>query len=502
MQSGQHGKRVKGALEHAFNAVRAELVAENSERALSQLRAMEQKGLFPAERQWELHEFMGQILFSLSDLKAALPHLQLAWELPRSDHAARLAALSNYLMDLHYVDGISDEELYAEHRMYGTMIGDLLQFSHAKRRREKLRIGYLTPSLTDHIVLNFAIQLFAAYDRSCFEVYLYDLGRQQSDVMEWVAGMTDHYHCFAQAAAENAARRIYADGIDILFDLAGHTAGGKTLQVAAYKPAPVQISGIGYFASTGLRTVDYFLADPVLAAGTAEEGFTEELLVLPHSHFCWQPLHAAPALAHEPAEGRGVVFGSFNNFTKLSDTVLCTWAEILRRVPESRLLLKTDVFSYPDAREEALRRIMAAGIPSERVETEGTSQGYLAAYNRVDIALDPFPYPGGGTTCDALYMGVPVVTLAGESLGSRFGASLLENIGAGALIAHTEEEYIALAAALAGDPATIDALHAGLRGMMENSPVMDAAGYGSDVGTAYEAVWAFYMAKETAGGSR
>ena len=312
---------------------------------------------------------------------------------------------------------------------------------------------------------------------------------------------TEHFRNLMCCSAEEAAHAIFRDGIDILVDLAGHTAG-RTLPILAYRPAPVQIAGIGYFASTGLRTMDYFLADPVLAAGTAEEGFTEELLVLPHSHWCWQPLHAAPAPAPEPAEGRVVVFGSFNNFTKLSDTVLRTWAEILRRVPESRLLLKTDVFSCPDAREEALRRIEAAGIPSARVETEGASQDYLAAYNRVDIALDPFPYPGGGTTCDALYMGVPVVTLAGESLGSRFGASLLENIGAGALIAHTEEEYIALAAALAGDAATIDALHAGLRGMMENSPVMDAAGYGSDVGASYEAVWAFYMTKETAGGSR
>ena len=161
-------------------------------------------------------------------------------------------------------------------------------------------------------------------------------------------------------------------------------------------------------------------------------------------------------------------------------------------MPESRLLLKTDVFSCADAHTEALKRIAAVGIPCDRVDAEGSSRDYLAAYNRVDIALDPFPYPGGGTTCDALYMGVPVVTLAGESLGSRFGASLLENIGAGGLVARTEKEYISLAVALAGDAAALDALHTGLRGMMENSPVMDAARYGSDVGAAYEAVWAAY----------
>ena len=163
-------------------------------------------------------------------------------------------------------------------------------------------------------------------------------------------------------------------------------------------------------------------------------------------------------------------------------------------MPESRLFLKTDVFSYADARAEALHRMGEAGIPLDRVDTEGSSKDYLAAYNRVDIALDPFPYPGGGTTCDALYMGVPVVTLAGASLGSRFGASLLENVGAGALVARTEEEYIALAVSLAGDADIPDALHAGLRRMMENSPVMDAVGYGAAVGAAYEQLWSAYTA--------
>ena len=417
------------------------------------------------------------------------------------DRVLRALNASNVLFNRHYLStSLAEDKSAAEE--YGALFADVHTFDHAAHEmgERRLRIGYISPDVREHVVLSFSYALMTALDPARFEVTVYALNAEDA-YTERVKHATEHFRNLMCCSAEEAAHAIFRDGIDILVDLAGHTAG-RTLPILAYRPAPVQISGIGYFASTGLRTVDYFLADPVLAAGTAEEGFTEELLVLPHSHFCWQPLHAAPAPAHEPAEGRVVVFGSFNNFTKLSDTVLCTWAEILRRVPESRLLLKTDVFSCPDAREEALRRIEAAGIPSERVETEGASQDYLAAYNRVDIALDPFPYPGGGTTCDALYMGVPVVTLAGESLGSRFGASLLENIGAGVLIARTEEEYISLAVALAGDAATIDALHAGLREMMENSPVMDAAGYGSDVGAAYEAVWAFYITKETSGESR
>ena len=496
MQSGQHGKHVKGAFEHAFDAVRAELVAEHPEYALSQLRAMEQKGLFPAERQWELHEFMGQILFSLSDLKAALPHLQLAWELPRSDHAARLAALSNYLMDLHYVDGISDEELYAEHRMYGTMIGDLSQFSHAKRRREKLRIGYLTPSLTDHIVLNFAIQLFAAYDRSCFEVYLYDLGRQQSDVMEWVAGMTDHYHCFAQAAAEDAARRIYADGIDILFDLAGHTAGGKTLQIAAYKPAPVQISGIGYFNTTGLPAMDYVLGDPIVDPPSMDALFTERILRLPHTHLCFTPserfrayenLHRVP---HDPP-----VFGSFNNFSKITDEMLRLWGEILAAVPRARLLLK-NVHPSREALCRMRTRAERAGVDMERLDLRPGTREYLRDYLEVDIILDTYPYQGGGTTCEALFMGLPVVTMAGTRHGARFGAGLLHNVGLAELVTEESAAYTACAVGLASDRELLTALHTAIPHMMRASPLMDGRGYVRAVEAAYKMIWERYLNEE------
>ena len=413
------------------------------------------------------------------------------------DLALRALNASNVLFNRHYLPATLAEDRRAAEQ-YGAIFAGYRQFSHAWHAlgKDRLSIGYLSPDVREHVVLSFSYALMTALDPARFDVTVYALNEEDSYTAH-VRKSVGNLRNLVRLSAEEAAQTIYRDGIDILVDLAGHTAG-RTLPILACRPAPVQISGIGYFASTGLSTVDYFLADPILAAGAAEEGFTEELLVLPHTHFCWQPLHTAPAPAHVPAAGRSIVFGSFNNFTKLNDRVLQTWAEILRRVPGSRLLFKTDVFSYPDAREEALARIAAAGIPMDRVEAEGASRDYLAAYHRMDIALDPFPYPGGGTTCDALYMGVPVVTLAGDSLGSRFGASLLENIGAGALIAHTEEEYVERAVSLAGDSALLDALHAGLRGMMEKSPVMDAAGYGRDVGAAYEAVWKRYAERSDA----
>ena len=397
---------------------------------------------------------------------------------------------SNVLFNRHYLPAAPAEDRQAAEE-YGSLFAAIQALDHrAHRRGQRLRIGYLSPDVREHVVLSFSYALMTALDTARFAVTVYALGAADA-YTEQVKRSVQDFRNLSRLTPEEAAYAIYRDGIDILVDLAGHTAG-STLPILAYRPAPVQISGIGYFASTGLRAVDYFLADPVLAAGDAEQGFTEELLVLPATHFCWQPLHSAPAALHPPAAGRSIVFGSFNNFTKVNDHVLRVWAEILRRVPESRLFLKADIFSEDDARVEVLERIAAAGIPTSRVDAEGNSPDYLTAYNRMDIALDPFPYPGGGTTCDALYMGVPVVTLSGETLGSRFGASLLVNIGAEALVAHTEEEYIALAVSLAGDTQTLDALHTGLRGMLVRSPVMDAAGYGAAVGAAYEQVWSIY----------
>ena len=422
-----------------------------------------------------------------------------AWYAQARDAAQELSlrALneSNVLFNRHYLPASLAEDRRAA-QAYGALFADAVQFVHQYRTKgeRRLRIGYLSPDVREHVVLSFSYALFTALDRSRFEVFVYAMNRAD-DFTERVRRNVDGFRNLSGQSAAEAARVIYEDRIDILMDLAGHTAGGM-LPVLAYRPVPVQVSGIGYFASTGLETVDYFLADPVLAAGHAQEGFTEQLLVLPRSHFCWQPLHPAPAPAHAPATGRGIVFGSFNNFTKVNDDVLAVWAEILRRVPCATLLLKAEIFSDPDGRAEALRGIEAAGIPLARVTVEEASTDYLSAYARVDIALDTFPYPGGGTTCDALYMGVPVVSLAGESAGSRFGASLLTNVGLSALIAHTQAGYIDCAVSLAQDTARLDDLHRRLRLTMEASPVMDAAAYGRDVGAAFAGIWAAYVSSQ------
>lgn len=497
MQSGRNGKkRTRDLFEHALSRVKKAIAADRMEEALRHLQEMEQENLFPEEQRWKQHELMGQLLYWLADLKAALSHLRKAWELPCTDHGARLAALSNYLMYLHYIEGVTNEEMRAAHSSYAEMMGTLTQFSHGKRRRKRIRVGYLSPNLTDHIVLNFAIQLFADYDRDRFEVYLYDIGDLQSEVTDWVAGMADRYVDLSKFSPQKSAEHIYADQVDILFDLAGHSAGGATLQIAAYKPAPVQISGIGYFNTTGLSAMDYFLGDAIVDPPEMDALFTERILRLPETHLCFTPserfrayenLHRTP---HDPP-----VFGSFNNFAKITDEMLALWAEILRAVPTARLLLKN---VHP--REETLNRMRQraeyAGIDLARLELRPGSKDYLRDYLDVDIILDTYPYQGGGTTCEALFMGLPVVTMAGTRHGARFAVSLLKNAGLGELIAEGPAAYVERAVGLANDPELLAALHTAIPGMMRASPLMDGARYVRAVEAAYEMIWERYLNEE------
>ena len=405
--------------------------------------------------------------------------------------------MSDYLMYLHYADGVSNTELRDAHRSYETLVGAVPRFSHAKRQWKKLRIGYLSPNITDHIVLNFAIQFFSSYDHERFSVTLYDVGGQHSEVTEWVAAMADSYRDLSGLSWRAAAERIHADGIDILFDLAGHSAGGRTLQIAAYKPAPVQISGIGYFDTTGLSAMDYFLGDPFCDPPEMDMWFSEQILRLPQTHLCFTPsarFQAYENLVRKPHEH--IVFGSFNNFAKITDEILHLWGEILSAVPDAQLLLK-NVHPQQETLLRMRKRAQAAGIDPARLELRPGSKDYLRDYMDVDIILDTYPYQGGGTTCEALLMGLPVVTMAGERHGARFGVSLLYNAGLGELVAESPQAYAERAVFLARDRELLASLHAAIPRMMRSSPLMNGNDYVRCMEAAYEQIWERYLYEET-----
>ena len=401
----------------------------------------------------------------------------------------RMGYYSNYLFNLHYLE-IPRDQMFEAAKGYRGFFSETEQYRHDRRsRHEKLRIGYISPDLRGHIVARFSGALLKSYDKERFEVYCY-ANCEEDDVSRMFAASVEEWRNIQSLEPQEIARQIYEDEIDILVELAGHTAQ-NCLPVLAYRPAPVQICGIGWFDTTGLDAVDYFMADRYTdPPGLNDAFFTERILRLPHSHFCWtlyvDPIDCPPAPCRQKEY---ITFGSLNYFAKVTDGMLHAWAEILRRVPSSRLMLKNGLFDIFCGKQRAVERMVAAGIPLDRVQMEGFTQDYLQVYGGIDIALDTYPYPGGGTTCDALYMGVPVITLVGEHHHSRFGYSILMNMGLPELCAFSWEEYIDCAVALAKDRERIVHYHQTLRRRMLRSPVMDARIYLAEVESAYERIW-------------
>ena len=480
-----------------FLAARVKFMRGETVAPARELAALAREKNIPLAYQEKIYNLLGQCCRFLGRSEESVAaYLAASWAAAEP----RLAALeySDYLFNAHYLPPPSPAERRRRAAGYSVFFKDVTPFLHRWREPEKkLRIGYISPDFRDHVVLRFCAALLTSYDQARFEVYAY-MNAPEDEKSRALAREVDGWRNIFGASPAAAARQIYEDGVDILVDLAGHTRGGA-LPVLAYKPAPVQVSGIGYFASTGLPAVDYFLGDVYLDDAAEQDAFTEKLLVLPHSHFCYAPRGQEPAVVSPPCEKNGyVTFGSFNNFTKVTDEVLAAWAEILRQVPDSRLLLKADVFGAADSRAYAMERIARAGIVPERLTLRSLSREYLGEYADMDIALDPFPYPGGGTTCDALYMGVPVVTLAGADHGGRFGVSLLKNIGLGELAADSTAQYVEKAAGLAGDRELLAALRRELRPLMKKSPLMDIPAYMKAIESAYRQIWENYCARQAA----
>lgn len=394
------------------------------------------------------------------------------------------AEISNALFAANSAEVFTPDEfrvLYDDYKKYSA---DITPYPRRFHKHERIRIGFLSSDIQWHVVMSWSWALLTELNKETFKVYCYSSVKKPDSVTEYISSKVDVWRDIASLNDAEAAQIIRDDQIDILFDLAGHTADNR-LRVAAYRPASVQISGVGYMNSTGLDAFDYFLTDKYCAGDTSY--FTEKLLVLPHSHICYEP----PTKTLEPAEAppcirKGyVTFGSFNQFGKVTGSILKTWKKILDAVPDSRLILKHKIFTTNDGRNFVGERLKRCGFDLSRVDMRPYSANHLAEYADVDIALDTFPYTGGVTTCEALYMGVPVVSLYGDRHGTRFGLSILSNIGLAELAVDSYEDYIKRAVMLAGDLELLKLLRKNLRGMMKRSPLMDTVIYIRDVETAF-----------------
>ena len=370
--------------------------------------------------------------------------------------------------------------LYAE---YKKILAGIKPFPKKFYAHERIRIGFVSASFHSHPVINWSWSLLTRLDKKFFATYFYSNSAKTDVVTKHLHESADGWREIFSLTDEQAAKLIRDDEIDILFDLDGHTEGNR-MRMAAYRPASVQVCGIGYMGSTGLDCFDYFLSDETCAGD--EKFFTEKILKLPHSHFCHEPsTKLEPAKFPPCVKNKFVTFGSFNQFQKMTDSILRAWKKILDSVPDSRLLLKTKIFNTDDGKKFVGERLKSFGFDLGRVEMRGTSSDWLAEYADVDIALDTFPYTGGVTTCEALYMGVPVVTLFGDRHGSRFGLSILKNIGLEELAVASYDEYIKRAVMLAGDWELLTLLRKNLRTMMKKSPLMNTGLYLSEIQTAF-----------------
>jgi predicted O-linked N-acetylglucosamine transferase (SPINDLY family) len=446
--------------------------------------AAENAGLFAARYN------LGNLYCKLGRLEEALAEYRAALAV-QPDHLDCQCCL---LFTLNYSDRLTAAELFEEHRAFGLRQAPAAPLPAPDARwPRRLRVGYLSPDFRDHVVARFFAPVLSLHDRERFEVHCYYTHRTQDDVTASLRALSEHWHDCAALPDEALAQRIRGDGIDILVDLAGHTSGHR-IGVLARKPAPIQVNYLGYPNTTGLPTVDYRMTDAVVdPPGVADQLAVERLLRLPRVFLAYRPIARQLEPGPLPALRHGyVTFGCFNNFLKQSGSFLDVAARVLLAVPGSRLVLKDHALFTPSVAERVRRRFAAAGIAPERLRLLGwtkTFADHLGEYREIDIALDSFPYNGTTTTCESIWMGVPVVTLQGDRHAARVGASLLGSLGLQELIAQSTEGFVALCARLASDVEGLKTYRAGLRERMRASPLMDEESLTRAIEHAYQAMW-------------
>jgi len=353
----------------------------------------------------------------------------------------------------------------------------------------KLRIGYVSPNFSSHPVGRFLLPLIEQHDRKNFELFAYAQVKRPDALTDRFRLLMDHWQVIFGFSDAQLADQIRQDQIDILIDLTMHMADNRLL-VFARKPAPVQVTWLAYCSSTGLNTMDYRLSDPYLDPETRDDSlYSEQTIRLPETYWCYQPIGKEPEISPLPALTKGyITFGCLNNFAKVTPPTRATWIRILQAIPKSRLLIHTVEGGH---RSQFLQDLKRAGIDADRIQFLGKLpiENYFGFYQEMDIALDPFPYAGGTTTCDALWMGVPVVSLAGETAVGRGGVSLLSNLGMKELVANDPNQYTQIAVHLATNRPQLIQFRETLRARMQASPLMNAPRFAHHMETAYRMMW-------------
>jgi len=419
----------------------------------------------------EVHTNRGSALRDQGFVEKALEAYRAALTLEPSFEVAQ----SNLLLCMNYASTLSASEVLEAHKSWGARFASE-QPKPAPRypSHQKIRIGYVSPDFRRHSCAYYLRGLFTHHDRSRFEVTAYANVTREDEVTEFFKAHSDHWRSITEFSDSHVREMIARDEIDILIDLAGHSAHNR-LGLFREPIAPIQVTYLGYPNTTGLETMNYRIGD--IITDPTDDQSTEEIIRIPDCFLCYQPDEDIPPVAPPPHIARGLVtFGSFNLLAKLTDDVIDCWADILCATPQSRLFLKTKQFASEGARNRVLSLLTARGIDRERIELRShvaSLTEHLSLYGELDLALDPFPYNGTTTTCEALVMGVPVLSLHGDRHAARVGASLLNTVGLQSTIAKDRESYISRAIELANNPSQIDTLRDGLRARVLGSPLCD-----------------------------
>jgi predicted O-linked N-acetylglucosamine transferase (SPINDLY family) len=438
------------------------------------------------------HDSLSFAFLNLGQVDKAVEHGRAAVKLAPEDPLV----LGNLLFTLNYANA-APGEVKALAQAYGAMVSEraagkrMASWGDDSPEPRKLRIGFVSGDFKNHPVTFFLLPLLGALDPARFECFAYSTVAYEDDYTRKVQAAVHTFRALSRASAQEAASRIHADGIHILFDLAGHT-GHNRLPLFAFRPAPVQASWLGYFSTTGVMEIDYILADEVGVPGTEASQFTEQVWLLPDTRLCFSPPDPAPEVKPLPALENGYfTFGCYQSLAKVNDAVLAAWKPIFAALPRARLRWQCLQFADMQARKATFERLRKHGIAEARVQLlkDAERPEYLATYRHVDMLLDTFPFPGGTTTCEALWMGVPTLTLAGGTLLSRQGASLLTAAGLRDWVATSVEDYQRKAIAFAGDPAGLAQLRQRLREMARQSPLFDGSAFARHFEAALLSIW-------------
>ncbi len=404
---------------------------------------------------------------------------------------------SNVLMAMHYSSKYSREEIFQEHRLWNEIYAAPLQprstsFKSMADREKRLRVGFVSGSFHRHPVGYLTISALEALNRETMEVVLYSTNARQDDLTERFKATADQWVSIVGTPDENFAQQVRRDKVDILIDLAGHSDGFRLLAFAR-RAAPVQIKWVGgQFNTTGMDAMDYFLSDSIETPEGDDKWYSEKVIRMPDGYVCYDPPFYAPDVTALPALKQGyITFGCFNYATKITEDVVKLWSQLLNTIEDSRLILKSKPYNDAANRQSYIDMFSAQGIDPARVELRGSSphDKLLAEYGEIDIALDPFPYSGGLTTIEALWMGVPVITMPGQTFAARHAASHITNAGLGNWLCDSPETYLERAHYWSTNLENLSQLRGRLRDQVSRSPLCDAPRFAGHFEDRLREIW-------------